>query len=129
MTGLERNADIVHMATYAPLFAHVEGWQWRPDLIWFDNMRSVKSINYYVQQLYGHYPGTQVLKTLSGKSPLTGQNGLFASSAVDKVKNQLILKIANTNDKAQEVNYSFTGLKAGERNATCIRLTSPDLDW
>ena len=30
MTGLERNADIVHMATYAPLFAHVEGWQWRP---------------------------------------------------------------------------------------------------
>ena len=33
MTGIERNADIVHMATYAPLFAHVEGWQWRPDAI------------------------------------------------------------------------------------------------
>ena len=41
MTGLERNADIVHMATYAPLFAHVEGWQWRPDMIWFDNLNSV----------------------------------------------------------------------------------------
>ena len=40
MTGLERNADIVHMATYAPLFAHVEGWQWRPDMIWFDNLNS-----------------------------------------------------------------------------------------
>ena len=38
MTGIERNADIVHMATYAPLFAHVEGWQWRPDAIWFDNL-------------------------------------------------------------------------------------------
>ena len=37
MTGLERNADIVQMASYAPLFAHVEGWQWTPDLIWFDN--------------------------------------------------------------------------------------------
>ena len=36
MTGFERNADLVHMATYAPLFAHVEGWQWRPDLIWMD---------------------------------------------------------------------------------------------
>ena len=38
MTDLERNADIVHMATYAPLFAHVEGWQWRPDLFWYDNL-------------------------------------------------------------------------------------------
>lgn len=129
MTGLERNADIVHMATYAPLFAHVEGWQWRPDLIWFDNMRSVKSINYYVQQLYGNHPGTHVLKTLSGKTPLTGQNGLFASSVVDKGKNQMILKIANTNQQAQEVRYTFAGLKAGERTATCIRMTSPDLDW
>ncbi len=54
MTGLERNADIVHMATYAPLFAHVEGWQWRPDLIWYDNLRSVRSVSYYVQQLYGY---------------------------------------------------------------------------
>ena len=52
MTGLERNADIVHMATYAPLFAHVEGWQWRPDMIWFDNLNSVRTTSYYVQQLY-----------------------------------------------------------------------------
>ncbi len=39
MTGLERNADVVHLATYAPLFAHVDAWQWNPDLIWFDNLR------------------------------------------------------------------------------------------
>ena len=41
MTGLERNADIVQMCSYAPLFAHVDAWQWRPDLIWFDNLNSV----------------------------------------------------------------------------------------
>ena len=58
MTGLERNADVVYQATYAPLFAHVEGWQWRPDLIWFDNLSSVRSANYYVQQLYGENKGT-----------------------------------------------------------------------
>lgn len=116
------------MATYAPLFAHVDGWQWRPDLIWFDNMRSVKSINYYVQQLYGHYPGTHVLPTLSAKNPLSGQNGLFATSALDKSKNQVILKIANTQDKDQEVAYTFNGLKAKDREATQIRLSSPDLD-
>ena len=55
MTGLERNADVVHMATYAPLFAHVEGWQWRPDMIWFDNLNSVATASYYVQQLYATY--------------------------------------------------------------------------
>jgi alpha-N-arabinofuranosidase len=129
MTGLERNADIVHMATYAPLFAHVEGWQWRPDLIWFDNLNSVRSINYYVQQLYGQNPGTHVLRTYSGKEPLTGQDGLFASSTVDQTKNQLILKIANTDESIKAVNYDFKGLKPANRNALCIQMTSPDLDW
>ena len=69
MTGLERNADVVYQATYAPLFAHVEGWQWRPDLIWFDNLTSVRSANYYVQQLYGLNKGTHVLSlTENGKT-------------------------------------------------------------
>ena len=77
MTGFERNADVVHMCTYAPLFAHVQGWQWRPDLIWFDNMNSVRSVNYYVQQLYGHNAGTNVLNTSENKLPLTGQDGIL----------------------------------------------------
>ena len=42
LTGLERNADVVRMASYAPLFAHVDAWQWAPDLIWFDNLRVVR---------------------------------------------------------------------------------------
>jgi alpha-N-arabinofuranosidase len=49
MTGLARNADVVRMASYAPLFAHVDAWQWTPDLIWFDNLRSYGTPNYYVQ--------------------------------------------------------------------------------
>ena len=128
MTGFERNADIVQMCTYAPLFAHVDGWQWRPDLIWFDNMRSVRSANYYVQQLYGHNVGTNVLTTVENKAPLAGQDGLYASSALDKTKNEIILKIANTSDVAKTVNYSFNGLKAAERNATHTILKSVDQD-
>ena len=54
MTGLERNADMVYMASYAPLFAHAEGWQWTPDLIWFDNLRSYGTPNYYVQKLFAN---------------------------------------------------------------------------
>jgi alpha-L-arabinofuranosidase len=61
MTGLERNADVVRMASYAPLFAHVEGWQWTPDLIWADNLRSYGTPNYYVQQLFCRNRGDVVL--------------------------------------------------------------------
>jgi alpha-L-arabinofuranosidase len=128
MTGFERNADVVHMCTYAPLFAHVDGWQWKPDLIWFDNLRSVRSANYYVQQLYGHNVGTNVLTTVENKLALAGQDGIYASSALDKTKNEIVLKIANTSDVAKKVSYSFNGLKAAERNGTQTTLKSENPD-
>ena len=103
MTGFERNADIVHMATYAPLFAHVEGWQWRPDLIWMDNLTTVRTPNYYVQQLYGQNPGTHVLSLLEGKKPVTGQDGLCASAVYDKNTNGYIVKMTNTSTEPKEV--------------------------
>ncbi len=60
MTGLERNADVVVMSSYAPLFGHEELWQWRPNLIWFDNLRSYGTPNYYVQQLFSTHRGDLV---------------------------------------------------------------------
>ena len=128
MTGFERNADVVNMCTYAPLFAHVDGWQWRPDLIWFDNLRSVKTPNYYVQQLYAHNVGTNVLTTTENKIPLAGENGLYASSALDKNKNEIILKIANTSTETRKVTYTFNGLKAAERIGTHIIFVSDNLN-
>jgi alpha-L-arabinofuranosidase len=62
MTGFERNADIVHMTTPAPLFAHVDGWQWRPDQIWYDQTQMFKTVSYYVQQMYATNKGTHVLQ-------------------------------------------------------------------
>jgi alpha-L-arabinofuranosidase len=53
MTGLLKNADVVHMAAYAPLFAKEGNVQWRPDLIWFDNTRTYPSPSYHVQAMYG----------------------------------------------------------------------------
>ena len=64
MTGLERNADVVVMASYAPLFAHVDAWQWTPNLIWFDNLRSYATPNYYVQKLFSANKGTTILPVL-----------------------------------------------------------------
>lgn len=133
MTGLERNADIVQMATYAPLFAHVEGWQWRPDLIWFDNLSSVRTCSYYVQQLYAQNKGTNVLSLTMGKKPVTGaegQNGLFASAVYDKDRNEIIVKIANTSDNAQSLSLKFDGLKKKESltGGRCISFSSSNLD-
>src|SRR5688572_11963185 len=101
MTGLERNADVVHMASYAPLFAHAEGWQWTPDLIWFDNLRSYGTPNYYVQKLFANNKGTTILPITAGNEVISGQKGLFASAVWDKNSKELIVKIVNTTDKAQ----------------------------
>ena len=133
MTGLERNADIVHMATYAPLFAHVEGWQWRPDMIWFDNLNSVCTVSYYVQQLFATHKGTNVLSLTMNKKPVTGaegQNGLFASAVCDKNKKEIIVKVVNTSGKKQSLSLIFNGLKKKEvlSGARCIKLSSTGMD-
>ena len=114
MTGLERNADVVEMATYAPLFAHVEGWQWRPDAIWYDNLRKFNSCAYYVQQLYATNKGTNMLTlTMNGKAVAGNpdQDGLFASAVFDKNTNEVIIKVVNTSDKAQDVTLNLKGMK------------------
>ena len=130
MTGIERNADIVHMATYAPLFAHVEGWQWRPDAIWFDNLRSFKSVSYYVQQLYATNKGTHVLAlTMNGKpvAGQVGQDGLFASSVFDKQTGEVIVKVVNTSDTPQPLSIQLNGMK-GTHTAEIITLSHDGMD-
>ena len=125
MTGLERNADVVQMTSYAPLFAHVEGWQWRPDMIWYDNLRMFKSVSYYVQQLYATYKGTNVLPiTMQGK-PLAGQpgqDGLFASSVFDAATGEVIVKMANTSKQPQTVQLNLQGV-SGAPTAQTLTLS------
>ena len=99
MTGLERNADVVTMASYAPLFAHVTGWQWTPDLIWFDNNRSYATPNYYVQQLFSVNKGTAVVPLLDKGKPLTGQDSCWGTACLDQPAGELIVKLVNMSDK------------------------------
>lgn len=128
MTGLERNADVVEMATYAPLLAHVEGWQWRPDLIWFDNERSVKTSSYYVQQLYSLNKGERVLPLTLDGHPVAGQNGLYASAVSEG--SDIVIKIANTSDIQQSLPVEIKGLgkKLMKCNLTLTRLQAPQPD-
>ena len=116
MTGLERNADVVYMSSYAPTFAHVEGWQWRPDLIWFDNLRVMRSCSYYVQQLYSANKGSRVLPLTMGGKPVVNAGDLNATCAVDDATGDLIIKIANLGAYSQVVTFELPGgLTAAER--------------
>ncbi|MET9803203.1 alpha-L-arabinofuranosidase C-terminal domain-containing protein [Streptomyces sp. NPDC006368] len=81
MTGLERNADIVKLASYAPLLADVQQNQWRPDMIWFDNHRSWGSTSYEVQRLFMNNTGDRVVPSRASATPavsgpITGAVGL-----------------------------------------------------
>lgn len=113
MTGLERNADVVHLSSYAPLFAHVDGWQWTPDLIWFDNLSSFGTPNYYVQKLFSTNRGTHVVPMLCDNMPLTGKDMLFASAALDKGSKEIVLKVVNASGIAQKSNIEVKGVKVG----------------
>lgn len=128
MTGLERNADLVNLCSYAPLFAHVEGWQWTPDLIWFDNLKSFGTTNYYVQKMYSNNKGTQVLPMLQDGKSLTGQTGLYASAVFDKPANEIILKLVNSTDKTQTANMVLEGAKKLAPKGKLIVLKSEDLN-
>ncbi len=128
MTNLEKNADIVQMATYAPLFAHVDGWQWRPDMIWFDNLRCAKTASYYVQQMYAMNKGTHVLATALSTPTPKGEDGLFASAVWDKNTQEYIVKVINTTDKAQSVCIRLEGLKKAPATAQTLTLNCSDYD-
>ena len=129
MTNLEKNADIVHMATYAPLFAHVEGWQWRPDAIWFDNLRSAKTVSYHVQALYAQNKGTHVLKTTLANPTPKGEDGIFSSAVYDKDRNEVVVKVVNTTEKAQKVDIVLQGKKTiGQVNTITLDCSDYDME-
>jgi alpha-L-arabinofuranosidase len=110
MTGLERNADVVSMCSYAPLFAHVNRWQWTPDLIWFDNLSSFGTANYYVQKLYANNAGSKTISIKSNGENLTGKNDLYAAASIDEKANEVIVKLINTSAEAQTIDLNINGL-------------------
>ena len=127
MTGLERNAEVVNLCSYAPLLAHVDGWQWTPDLIWFDNLNSFGTANYYVQKMFSNNKGTQVLPMLEDGKPLVGQNGLYASATFDQNSKEIILKLVNSTDKEQKVTIALEGAKKLATKGTMTVMKSDDL--
>ncbi|MFM2361475.1 MAG: hypothetical protein RLZZ316_377 [Bacteroidota bacterium] len=127
MTGLERNADMVQMCSYAPLLAHADAWQWRPDLIWFDNLKTVATPNYYVQQLFSTNRGTHVIAITEEGKPLTGKEGLYSSAVTDAETGTLIIKVVNNAATAQIIDLNITGLKIKKAAVVIQELSTKDL--
>ncbi len=124
MTGLERNADVVYMASYAPLLGNVNAWQWRPDLIWFDNLKSTATPNYYVQKLFSTNAGTDLVSALVNGKPLVGQDSLFASACIDSKTSELIVKMVNVSGKPSVLNLLLEGKQPSAKEISLQVITN-----
>lgn len=120
MTGLERNAEVVHLTSYAPLMAHVDAFQWAPDMIWFNNLESYGTANYQVQKMFATNKGTDLIAILKDGKPITGQNNLFASAVKDVEKGEVIVKIINTSNEIKNVNLQFKGQKVAPKGMAIV---------
>jgi alpha-N-arabinofuranosidase len=119
MTSLERNSDVIVMASYAPLLVNVNpgGMEWATDLIGFDASRTYGSPSYYAQVLFANHLGDAL-----PKSSLAGENArFFYSATVDEKTHVLHLKLVNASEKPQLLEMKISGV-AGERAAKVERL-------
>jgi len=123
MTGLERNGDVVRMASYAPLFANSEAWQWTPDMIWVNSLEIYRTPNYYAQMLFARNPGDVTIPL-----QLTAPEGvkLYASATRDNASGETILKVVNGDGSPAEVKLDFAGAPAAASSATVFTLAGPD---
>ena len=128
MTGLERNADVVQLASYAPLLAHVDAWQWTPNLIWFDNLRSAGTPSYFVQRLFGEHKGTTVLPVVVTGVPTSGIEGVFASAARDAKTGDVIVKLVNPGPAARDIKVTLSGATPGAGGRRIVLTGDPSAE-
>lgn len=95
MTGLEKNADIVKMACYAPLFGNDTKVQWTPDMIWFNNHQVYGSVNYYAQKIFMNNVGTKMVNSSISvgeqDNSLTGRVGVGTWSTSARFDDMLVV--------------------------------------
>ncbi len=122
MTGMERNSDLVVMASYAPLLVNVNpgSMQWESDLIGYDALTSYGSPSYYAQVMFGNHVGDQILE-----AKLTGDDSRFFYSATRGSTTGIIyLKLVNASPEAQTVDLQLQGVTSVARSAKLISMSA-----
>ena len=110
LTGVERNADVVVLASYAPLFARLGYAQWSPDLIWFDASNCYGSPSYYVQKMYACNMGDVTLDTCGGEKE-TAAEGVYYSAGYSEAEKEIILKVVNSGMAQQHISLELPGVR------------------
>jgi len=127
LTGLERNADVVLMSSYAPLFTNPSWERWHPDAITFDPTRVYGSPSYYVQVLFASNRPDVVLPVelpTSATNPPT----LFAVAGLRKDSGDVILKVVNSSAQSISIPVELAGLSKAFSHGTCTVLHGASLD-
>jgi len=114
------------MASYAPLFAHVDAWQWAPDLIWFDNLRAFGTPSYHVQKIFGTNAGTRILPVTINGEVAAARHGLYASASLDGRTGEIVVKVVNAEAAGKIVHLAIEGA-APRGDARMVVLASSDL--
>ncbi len=111
LTGVERNADVVILASYAPLFARLGYAQWSPDLIWFDENGTYPTASYYVQKMYGENMGTVTIPMEGQEKALAGE-AVYVNVTLDEKTREYIVKAVNAGDTDKSLEITDSGEKA-----------------
>lgn len=112
LTGVERNSDVVILASYAPLLARAGYAQWSPDLIWFDEKTVCATPSYWVQKLYAQNRGDWTLRLDGQEKELAGE-GIFVSASLCRESGEVIVKAVNRNPEEKELKIALAeGLSA-----------------
>jgi alpha-N-arabinofuranosidase len=126
MTGLERNSDLIIMASYAPLFVNVNpgGMQWATDLIGYDALTSYGSPSYWAQVIFGTHLGTEAVQTaLADAGPR-----VYTSVTRDKAHHKLFIKVVNATSTPQAIAIDLEGAGkvAAQASLTTLSGTTPN---
>jgi alpha-N-arabinofuranosidase len=124
LTSLERNGDIVHLASYAPLLARRGHTQWTPDMIYFNGTQVFPSLNHAGHKLFGANAGDTYLATATDAT--TGR--LAASTVRDSQSGDVIMKIVNGDDTARPLKIKFSGGKNLPATAVQTVFAAPSAD-
>ncbi|MBI1387181.1 MAG: alpha-N-arabinofuranosidase [bacterium] len=126
MTGFERNGDVVHLSSYAPLLARRNHTQWHPDLIYFNAAEVFPTANYYVQQLFSQNSGDAYLETEI--QPSSDSPKLAASTVRDSITSDVIVKIVNGDETPAALEIELAGESDNARRAVRTVLTGPSAE-
>lgn len=116
LTALERNGDVVKMASYAPTFAKVNAQCWKLNMIWFDSQDIILTPNYFNQMLFANNTGSRYIDTgIKTK-------GIYSSASVDEESQIIYVKLINANERQMDINLNFDGF--GKLNASSMQYMS-----